>query len=137
MTNVEPLRARFVGWIDEKLREVLTTPGAWGGVEALEPLVLVLLMARRRIYDPGTRDQDLVRGYRQFLARVTGPSASRLADRVPREGRERHMVEILGDFVDQAPAETANEAPAARHALSSEGVDVSAPHYRLRLREVS
>lgn len=133
MTDAELLRARFVAWIDDKLREVLAAPGAWGGVEALEPLVLVLLMARRRIHDPTTRDQDLVRGYRQFLARVTGPSASRLAARVPHEGRERHMVAILGDFVDQARAETSNEAPAARHAISDEGVDVSTPHYRLRV----
>lgn len=133
MSDAELQRTRFVAWIDEKLREVLAAPGAWGGVEALEPLILVLLMARRRIHDPMGRDQDLVRGYRKFLARVTGPSAARLADRVPREERERHMVEILGDFVDQALAETANDAPAARSAISDDGVDVSTPHYRLRV----
>jgi len=133
MTDADLLKARLVTWVDEKLREILSAPSAWGGVEALEPLVLVLLMARRRIHDPATRDQDLIRGYRKFLARVTGPGAARLADRVPSDGRERHMIEILGDFADQARAETASEAPAARSAISDDGVDVSTPHYRLRV----
>jgi hypothetical protein len=133
MTDVDLVQARFIAWIDEKLREILSSPGAWGGVEALEPLVVVLLMARRRVQEPTARDQDLMRSYRRFLARVTGPGAARLADRVPSTGREAHMVEILGDFVDQARAETVNEAPAARNAISDDGVDVSTPHYRLRV----
>lgn len=133
MTDVDLLRERLVAWIDEKLREALSAPGAWGGVEALEPLILMLLMARRRVHDPTARDQELTRSYRKFLARVTGASAARLADRVPSEGRVKHMVEILGDFVDQERAEASNEAPAARPAISDDDVDVSTPHYRLRV----
>jgi hypothetical protein len=132
MTDVDLVEARFIAWIDEKLREVLSAPGAWGGVEALEPLILVLLMARRRIHEPTARDQDLTRRYRRFLARVTGPGAARLADRVPSLSREQHMVQILHDFVDQARAE-ADEAPAARRAISDDGVDVTTPHYRIRV----
>jgi len=90
-------------------------------------------MARRRVQEPTARDQDLTRSYRKFLARVTGPGAARLADRVPGEGREAHMVRILGDFVARARAETETEAPAARRTISDDGVDVSTPHYRLRV----
>ena len=133
MTDVDLLRTRIIAWIDEKLREVLAAPRAWGGVEALEPLILLLLMARRRVHEPTARDQELTRSYRKFLARVTGPSAARLAERVPGTGREAHMVLILGDFVDQVRAETQSEAPAARSAISSDDVDVSTPHYRLRV----
>lgn len=133
MTELDVLTTRFTGWIDEKLLEVLSAPGAWGGTEALEPLILVLLMARRRISRPAARDQDLVRRYRKFLARVMGPSAARLADRVPAPRREEQMVEILGDFVDQVRAEASSDAPAARSSISGDGVDVSTPHYRLRV----
>jgi hypothetical protein len=133
MTDAELLGARIVAWIDDKLREVLSAPGAWGGAEALEPLILVLLMARRRVHEPTARDQDLTRSYRKFLARVTGPGAARLASRVPEQGRQAHMVDILGDFVDQVRAETDDDAPAARNALSDDDVDVSLPHYRLRV----
>jgi hypothetical protein len=133
MTDVDLLKARFIAWVDEKLREILSAPGAWGGAETLEPLILLLLMARRRVHEPTARDQDLTRSYRRFLARVTGPGAARLADRVPGPGREVHMVEILGDFVDQVRAETERDAPAARSAISDDDVDVSMPHYRLRV----
>lgn len=132
--NDEDLRlARVVAWIDDKLREILTAPGAWGGVDALEPLILVLLMARLRATDARVRDQDLVRSYRKFLARVTGPSAARLAERVPEAQRQEHMARILGDFVEEVRAESLREAPAARSAIMEDGVDVSTPHYRLRI----
>ena len=133
MTDADLLKARILAWIDEKLREVLSSPGAWGGAEALEPLTLMLLMVRRRVQEPSARDQDLTRSYRKFLARVTGPGAARLADRVPEQGREALMVEILDDFVDQVRAEMGDEAPAARSAISDDGVEVSLPHYRLRV----
>jgi hypothetical protein len=69
------------------------------------PMILLLLMVRRRVREPTARDQDLTRSYRKFLARVTEPGTARLADRVPEQGREAHMGEILGDFIDQVRAE--------------------------------
>ena len=64
MTDADLPSERLVAWLDEKLREVLSAPGTWGGVEALEPLVLMLLMLRRRIHDPTAQDQELTHSYR-------------------------------------------------------------------------
>ncbi len=104
MTDVDLLKASTVAWVDEKLREMLAAPRAWGGTEALEPLVLVLLMARRRLQVPTACDSDLTRSYQKFLASVVGPGAARLVDRLPIQGREAKMVEILGEFVEHARA---------------------------------
>ena len=95
---------RFIALIDEKLDQVLEQPEGWGGVEALEPVVLVLLMLRNRVADPAASERDVIKDYRRFLAGRTSPGASDLLTRLGSDSSIERMVEILREHVECAQA---------------------------------
>lgn len=100
----------FLALIDEKLEQVLEQPSGWGGMEALEPVVLVLLMLRGRVANPTASDRAIITGYRKFLAERTGPGAADLRTRLGDDCSIERMVEVLREHVECA--QTAGIVPA-------------------------
>lgn len=87
--------------IDAKLDDVLENPQAWGGVRALEPLVLVLMMCR----EPDD-ERGLMRAYRKYLAESLGPSSGSLVDRIPPDEDPLTVAtDVLRRFVEQRRSE--------------------------------
>jgi hypothetical protein len=122
----------FLALIDEKLDQVLEQPAGWGGVEALEPVVLVLLMLRNRVADPTASEREVIKSYRKFLAERTGPGASDLRARLGSDCSIERMVEILREHVECAqaagmvptvPPEVPGDRPARQEQPAAE------PHY--------
>lgn len=128
----ETMSEEFLALIDEKLDQVLEQPAGWGGVEALEPVILVLLMLRNRVADPTASEREVIQSYRKFLAERAGPGASDLRSRLGSACSLERMVEILREHVDCAQAtgivptvipEVAAERPIRREQPAAE------PHY--------
>ncbi len=86
--------------IDEQLGLVLGYPLGWGGMDALEPVVLALLMVRARVADPTVSDRVLHRSYRKFLAEQVGGGAAGLRDRLGSNCSVERMVEVLREYVN-------------------------------------
>lgn len=67
------LRDTLVGWIDERMKNMLATPRAWGSDEAIEIQVLRLLEFRALVLLPELEAEApgrLVDGYMAYLAKT-------------------------------------------------------------------
>jgi len=125
----------FIGLLDRKLEEILGCPTGWGGIEALEPLVLTLLMLRATIADPGADERAILRGYRRFLADRVGPGAADLRTRLGAAATEATMTEIMRDYANtqRTPAPDLQAAqlpePPIQRGIGGDAVDITRPHY--------
>jgi hypothetical protein len=111
--------ARFVQLLDDKLDQIVSEPGGWGGVDALEPLVLVLLMLRSQVRLPGKSDREVVSDYRKFLAEHVGAGAGDLKSRLGADCSAERMAELLRQYIDRA-VESAGSTGPAMHASPRE-----------------
>lgn len=88
----------FAEAICEKLGAILKHPEGWGGREALEPLVFVLLMLFQRTQGAdATEDPKVLRDYNEFLSEHFQSASS-----LPLAARGLsvdEMVEVLQTFV--------------------------------------
>jgi len=101
MTNMADVAGALVGFIDEKIENVLDAPQAWGGLEPLEPLILALLMCRQFTALGDDDERGLIRQYRLHLSDSVGPGSARLMDRPPdRPGRLEIAVDVLRKFAE-------------------------------------
>lgn len=127
----------FVGLIDRRLEQVLKYPQGWGGVDTLEPLVLMLLMLRSSIDDVTPKDRIVVDEYRKFLAERVGGGAADLRARLGEDCSEARMVEVLREHVERIRQQTSVEPPTSPFPESPDRslagadnpVDIARPHY--------
>lgn len=91
----------FVDLIDRRLDQVLKYPQGWGGVDSLEPLVLMLLMLRSSVNETTPSDRAVVAEYRKFLAERVSGGAADLRARLGEDCSEARMVEILREHVER------------------------------------
>jgi len=96
---------RIVEYLDEKIELVLSAPAAWGGLEPLEPLILMLLMCRQYAAFGDDDERTLMRAYRKHLAESLGRGSARLVERLPPEDRMARAVEVLRRFAEAHHAE--------------------------------
>jgi hypothetical protein len=78
MTSQERILRR----LDEKLDSILDNPEGWGGVDALEPLVLLLLLLRADMTTPRMTHAEVLKQYRAFLSRRLKPGAGDIRERL-------------------------------------------------------
>jgi hypothetical protein len=95
-------RDDVVALLDRRLAEVLDRPAGWGGIDALEPLVLTLLMLRTQVVNPVADERAVVRTYRRFLAVEFGAGAADLRTRLGADASLARVVDVLRRFVAQA-----------------------------------
>ena len=114
--------ANSMALLDRQVAEVLACPAAWGGIDALEPLVLTLAMLRAKVADPDADDRAVLRDYRRFLAHRVGPGAADLKTRLGADATESQMRDILREYLDSLPAQPAQ-------AGGVQLVDITKPHY--------
>lgn len=115
----EIAEARFVQLLDDKLDQVLSDPGGWGGADALEPLVLVLLMLRSQVRLPARSDREVVSEYRKFLAEHVGAGAGDLKSRLGADCTPQRIAELLRQYVDRA-VESPDSTGLAMHSSPSD-----------------
>jgi hypothetical protein len=95
----------LVEYIDDKINLILEYPQAWGGAESLEPLILMLLMLRQFAALGSDDERELMRAYRQYLAKAVGRGSVRLIERLPEESDVcTQAVAALAPFVVQQRA---------------------------------
>jgi hypothetical protein len=95
-------RDDVVALLDRRLAEVLDCPAGWGGIDALEPLVLTLLMLRTQVVNPVADERAVVRTYRRFLAVEFGAGGADLCTRLGADASLARVVDVLRRFVAQA-----------------------------------
>lgn len=98
MTIPSSTRHQLTRLLDERLEDVLSNPGGWGGTEALEPVVLMLWLLRAELGAPSMTFADVLQRYRSFLALKVGPGAAGLRERLGNRATLTTMVEILREF---------------------------------------
>lgn len=103
--TVTPHSPGIVEYLDEKIELVLSAPAAWGGLEPLEPLILMLLMCRRYAALGDDDERTLMRAYRRHLAESLGRGSARLVERLPPEDCVPRAVEVLRSFAEGQRAE--------------------------------
>ncbi len=86
--------------LDEKLDQVLKNPRGWGGVDVLEPLVLMLLILRAETADPPLSHAEVLRRYRRFLAERVAPGAGDIRERLGEALSLEAVVDVLREHVD-------------------------------------
>lgn len=130
-------QAAFVSLLDQRLEEILRCPAGWGGVDALEPLVLTLLMLRSKVADPTVDERLVLREYRRFLASHVGAGSADLKTRLGPDASEARMSDILRAYVDcLRPSESdlaaarLPEPPRQRRIGGDTVVDIARPHYQ-------
>lgn len=96
MTARRSLTAR----LDEKLDQVLKNPRGWGGVDVLEPLVLMLLILRAETADPPASHAEVVQRYQQFLTERLGPGAGDVRERLGEDLSLEAVVNVLREHVE-------------------------------------
>lgn len=101
----------IVDYVDEKIDLVLEVPHAWGGAEPLEPLILMLLMIRQFVAFGDENERQLMRSYRQHLARSVGKGSARLIDRLPDGDKCDAAVSALTAFVEQQRSPRGSRIP--------------------------
>ncbi|MFV8751242.1 hypothetical protein ACNOYE_11925 [Nannocystaceae bacterium ST9] len=89
----------FIEQIDRRIDQVLKYPEGWGGVDALEPLVLMLLMLRAGVDESTSDDRTVVAEYRKSLGQRVGGGAADLRARLGEDCSIDRMVEILREHV--------------------------------------
>jgi len=94
-------------WIDEALDQVLANPQGWGGVDALEPAVLLLVILRGELSSPPVARSEVLRQYWASLADKVGPGSEDLRTRLGVRLSTETMVTVLRAYVglvrSQAP----------------------------------
>lgn len=93
----------FVHLLEARLESVLDNPKGWGGIEALEPLVLLLCIQRAELATPPVCQVELLQSYWAFLARRIGPGAGGLRERLGAEASAEAMISILREFSASSP----------------------------------
>jgi hypothetical protein len=129
-------RAAFVNLLDQRLEEILECPAGWGGVDALEPLVLTLMMLRAKTADPMADERQVLRDYRRFLAPRVGPGSADLKTRLGAEATDVKMRDILREYVECMRRDGSGRAisrlpdpPPQRRIGGDEVIDIARPHY--------
>jgi hypothetical protein len=109
--------------LDAKLDQVLKNPRGWGGMDVLEPLVLMLLILRAEVTHPPSTHAEVLRRYRQFLAERVAPGAGDIRARLGEALSLEAVVEVLREHVDTIrrretlplqEKDSASEAPSNR-----------------------
>lgn len=102
------MRARddFTRAIDQRIDQVLGNPQGWGGVDALEPLVLMLLMLRAEFANPPSPRTEVLRQYRRFLAGRFEPGVGDLRERLGPRLSPEAMVAVLREHTAIVRAQT-------------------------------
>jgi hypothetical protein len=128
-------RSEFILLLDQRLERILGCPGGWGGIEALEPLVLTLLMLRASAVDPAIDERAVLRKYRRFLGERVGPGAADLMTRLGSDATEEKMIEILREYAEREQATPGDlrrsqlpEPPSERQIAGGKVIDISQPH---------
>lgn len=86
--------------LDEKLDQVLKSPRGWGGLDVLEPLVLMLLILRAETGDPPSSHAEVLRRYRRFLAERFGAGAGDIRARLGGALSLEAVVNVLREHVE-------------------------------------
>ena len=86
--------------LDEKLDQVLKNPRGWGGMDVLEPLVLMLLILRAETADHPLSHAEVLRRYRRFLTERVAPGAGDIRARLGEALSLEAVVDILREHVD-------------------------------------
>lgn len=74
-------------------------PRGMGGLMALEPLILMLLMCRQYMVSGTEEERDLLRAYRRHLTEALGSSSAGLVGRISSEEGLPKATEVLRNFV--------------------------------------
>ena len=82
-------------WIDEAVEQVLANPQGWGGVDALEPIVLLLLILRGELMSPPVARTEVLRRYWKFVADTVAPGSADLRTRLGANLSTDSMVAVL------------------------------------------
>lgn len=98
MNAADPNVVEFLGKIDERIGHVLENPGAYGGIEAIEPVALVLFMLRARVVNADAEDRSILRNYKSFLASRVPHGCGGLRSRLGDECELDRMVEVLREY---------------------------------------
>lgn len=130
----------FIDILDRRIDQVLKYPGGWGGIDTLEPLVLMLLMLRASVTDSGSNDRVVVEEYRKSLAKSVGAGAADLRARLGEDCSEARMVEVLREHIERVREQTHTEPPVSPFpepperslAGTDDPVDIARPHYEHR-----
>lgn len=91
-----PLTAK----LDEKLDQVLKNPRGWGGVDVLEPLVLMLLILRAETANPPSSHAEVLQQYQAFLAKRLAPGAGDIRERLGEALSLERVVNLLREHVE-------------------------------------
>lgn len=97
--------------IDQRIDQVLEFPEQWGGLEVMEPMVLMLSMLRARVHDASATDRTVVDDYLRFLSTRVGAGAASLPARLGPEATVEKVGEILRAFVEESRGRTTKRAP--------------------------
>ncbi|HEX5748898.1 MAG TPA: hypothetical protein VFZ09_21845 [Archangium sp.] len=95
MTSQERILRR----LDEKLDSILDNPEGWGGIDALEPLVLLLLLLRAELATPRVTHAEVLKQYRVFLATRLRPGVGDIRERLGDALSLENMVALLREHV--------------------------------------
>jgi hypothetical protein len=121
--------------LDHKLEQILGCPSGWGGVDAIEPLVLTLLMLRASLADPPADERGVLRDYRRFLAERFGGGATDLKSRLGSDASESSMVAVLREYANRQRGKVTDlhgtpppTPPDPRPIGGDEIVDITRPH---------
>lgn len=105
---------RLLRQLDEKLDSILDNPEGWGGIDALEPLVLLLLLLRAELATPRVTHAEVLKQYRFFLATRLKPGVGDIRERLGDTLSLQTMVELLREHVSSARAHHRPSTPVVR-----------------------
>lgn len=105
---------RILRRLDEKLDFILDNPEGWGGIDALEPLVLLLLLLRADLATPRMTHAEVLKQYRGFLATRLKPGAGDIRERLGDALSLETMVNLLREHISSVRAQQRSSAPAVR-----------------------
>lgn len=95
-----PASTSLLKWIDTALDEILANPHGWGGVDALEPVILLLAILRGEFSSPRVAQQEVLRHYWAFLAAKVRPGSDDLRARLGERLSTETMVAVLREYVE-------------------------------------
>ncbi len=98
-------------WVDTAMDEILANPQGWGGIDALEPLFLLLVILRGEVASPRIAQQQVLTQYWTFLATHIRPGSDDLRARLGQDLSVETMVAVLRKYaalVRQVPVTPAS-----------------------------
>lgn len=112
------LRETFVHWADQRIHQLLSAPGMWGSLEAVEMQALLLLEMRALAHRPEQELEEprrVIEAYFEFLREKYPLKSEPLSALVHDEGT---FTSLLGEFVARLEATMLAESPFERSDLA-------------------